>query len=161
MEIKFFSESGLRPSAKWAAWKKMSWLIGSHQEPGLAGRVSSVFTWSSLGFLWFPLKWKFLAEIMTCGPNFAEDYVSFYTASDQANLQRHNYQIRTGKQQCQAAYSDQEFWFLTLLPREEAEQGCLCQQWTGCLGSSFLGNWTTAIGELSFFSKNILNKIRI
>lgn len=156
-----FSESGLRPSAKWVAWKKTSWLTGSHQEPFCwAGRVSSVFTWSSLSFLWFPLKLKFLAEIMTCGPTFAKDYVPFYIASHQAHLQSLKYQIRTGKS-CQAACSDQQVWFLALLLREVTKQGCLCQQWKGCLGSSFLGNWTTAIGELSFFCKSILNKIRI
>lgn len=64
--------------------------------------------WVSSDYLY--LKWKFLAEIMTCGPNFAEDYVTFYTASRQANLQRHNYQIRTGKQ-CQAAIQIKNFGF--------------------------------------------------
>lgn len=161
MEIKLFSESVLRPSAKWAAWKKMSWLIGSHQEPGLAGGVGSVFTWPSLGFLWLPL-----SEMEIFGWNndlwtkLCRGLCNFlYCISSgkplEAQLPDENWKTMSG------CYSDQEFWFLTLLPREVAEQGCLCQQWTDCLGSSFLGNWTTAIGELSFFSKSILNKIRI
>lgn len=99
-----------------------------------------------------------MAEIMICGPTFAKDYVSFYVASHQTNLQRHNYQIRTGKP-CQAAYSDQQVWFLALLLREVTETRLSVPAMDSLLGSSFLGNWT--IGELSFFSKSILYKIRI
>lgn len=42
------------------------------------------------------------------------------------------------------------FVFSAVLPREVTEQGCLCQQWTLWQGPSFLGNCTTATGELSF-----------
>lgn len=134
------------PGAFWLSWVS-GWVLFSH---GLHC-VSSDF---------LCLKWEFLAEIMIYGPTLAKDNVSFYIAPHQTNLQRHIYQIRTGKL-CQAVIQINSFGFLALLPREVTEQGCLCQQWLGCLGSSFLGNWTTAFGEFPFFSRSIFNKIRI
>lgn len=98
------------------------------------------------------LKWKFLVEIMICGPTFAKDNVSFYIASHQTNLQRPNYQVSTEKQ-CQAAYSDQQFWFLAFLPGRLQSRAVCASNGQAALDPLFQGTGPQPLESFHFSVK--------